>query len=128
MTTSTDMEADFITCLDDMLVERASLRRTTTTQDSMGNVATAQSTDVVIFCSIQPMTEKDRKHLPPGIMKEGTMKGYFKSSYSQFGTDYTVTEGDEIVRNSVTYRVIKIIGNYELQSNVVYIKAILKGE
>ena len=128
MTTSTDMEADFKTVLDDMLVEKADLVKITNTEDSLGNVATSQRTEVTIFCSIQGMTEKDRKHLPPGIMKEGTMKGYFKSSYTQFGTDYTVTEGDQVIRDGVTYRVIKIIGEYELQSNVVYIKAILKGE
>ena len=128
MTTSTDMEADFKAVLNDLLVEKADLRRITTTQDSLGNVATAQVTEVTIFCSLQGLTEKDRRHLPPGLMKEGNMKGYFKPEYTQFGTDYTIKEGDEVIRSGTTYRVIKIIGQYKPQGNVVYIKAILKGE
>lgn len=114
---------DFVSVLEDVLIERAKLKRETKTTDSLGNVSTIINPVITIDCSIQPVTNKNWNVIEYGLPVTGEMIGYFKPTYTQFGTDYEVEEGDEIEWNSANFRVEEIMSRPEHGGEVVFIKA-----
>ena len=114
---------DFEMAMNDMLVEKAKLRKETRTTDSLGNVKTIVNPDVTIECSIQPITQKNWNVIEMGLPVSGEMIGFFKPSYTQFGSSHEVEEGDEIVWNSINLRVEEIMSKPEHGGEVVYVKA-----
>lgn len=120
------MKTDFENVMDDLLIETAHLKKETRTTDTAGNITAIVEPDITISCSIQPVSQKNWNVLEFGVPVTGEMVGYFKASYSQFGTDYEVEEGDTVTWNSVKYRVEVIMSAPENAGEVVYIKARLR--
>ena len=116
---------DFTTVINDLLLQKVDLVKKTITTDSLGNVTEIQNPHITINCSIQPVTQKNWNVLEMGLPVSGTMIGYFKTTYTQFSTDYEVEEDDEILKDGITYTVEKIVSKPEHAGEATFIKAIL---
>jgi len=122
------IKTDFTSVLEDLLVEKVDLVKKTVTTDSLGNVQEIQNPRITINCSIQPTSQKNWNILEMGLPVSGQMIGYFKVAYTHFGSDYEVSENDEILKAGVTYTVQKIVSKPEHGGEATFIKAILKRE
>lgn len=125
---TSDMVTDFASILEDIPSEDVTLRQTTLTADSLGNTSGATKNDVSIDGYFTSTSLKDRRLVAPGISITGLLTGYFEPSYTVSGTDYSVAEGDQIIRDSVTWRVIKLEKVYRAGSQDIYVKAIMRRE
>jgi len=84
------------------LGQTATLTKITRTRDDEDDVTSVTTTDVTITIDLQPVTDKDREHHPPGLIKTGARKAYVNHEYSSGGTGYTVEPGDIITDGSGT--------------------------
>jgi len=119
------IKLDFVSVINDLLVQKVDLVKKTITTDSLGNVEAIVNPRITINCCIQPITQKNWNVLEMGLPVSGQMIGYFKPSYTQFSTDYEVEEDDEILKDGITYTVEKIVAKPEHNGEVTHIKAII---
>jgi hypothetical protein len=127
-TLGTVMAGDFSDSLADTIDEDVTLRQVVNTQDSSGNTTLVTETDIAITGKFTDITFSDFEQLGIGENAFGYIKGYFKPSYTVSGTDYSVAVGDEIVRNSIVYRVVTILGTFELADTEIFVKTLLRRE
>ena len=104
------------------------VRQNTITTDSLGNVKAIVDTDVTINARFWTTTLKERNLLGGGVSVTGFLTGYFEPTYTIASVDYTVTQGDRIIKNSITYRVVKIVKIHQMGQTEIFIKAILQRE
>lgn len=123
----TSIATDFSNVLADVATETLWLRRETSTQDSAGDTASYSETRISTPGRIMPLSEKDRNIDGIGTIITGDMIGYFEPIYTDAGTDYEITEGDQIERDDGTlFRVQKIVHRQTLGEVTIYIKTYLR--
>ena len=120
--------SDFENVLSDIPAEDVTLRMETMTPDSLGNITNVSRTDVSIDGYFTSTSLKDRRIHAIGIPISGLLTGYFKPKYTVSGTDYEVDIGDQIIKDSVTWRVIAIEKIYRIAGEEAYRKAIMRRE
>ena len=119
---------DFTNVLDDIPDEDVTLRKATYTTDSLGNPVTVTDTDVTINGRFWSTSLKERKLIEGGLSVVGFLTGYFEPSYTVSTVDYSVEEGDAIIKDSILYRVVTIEKIHQMETTEIFVKAILRRE
>jgi hypothetical protein len=105
----------------------ATLETPNVTTDGLGYVTAAPTSSVTIEMRIYPLTDKERQLLGIGVETVGQFIGYFKASYEELGTTYTVEPGDVVTdENGVKYRVEQIAYKGALGGTEIYRKCVLQ--
>ena len=121
------IKKDFEDVLYDLMKEQVNLIKLFTDREGSFVEDVSQKT-FCIDCRIVPISQKDREMIPLDKVTTGQMTGYFLPKYAFEGDIYEVEENDEIYdsKNDVRYRVISIIQREHLNTEVIYIKALLR--
>lgn len=105
----------------------ATLQTPNVTTDGLGYATVAPTSSITIEMRIYPLTDKERKLLGIGVETVGQFIGYFKPSYEELGTTYTVEPGDIVTdENNIKYRVEMIAYKGALGGIEIYRKCVLQ--
>ena len=123
-----DMQRDFQTILADVpFAEDVGWSRPTKIEDEMGREASRSSWTKEITMLIQPISEKDRNVLGPGIEVTSHMKAYVQWGFKVDNGFASVKTGDYIERkDGDLYIVEKVLGKHNAGGLEIFRKLILR--
>jgi len=108
----------------------ATLKRETTTQDTMGGVSAVSTESYTIKLMIQDISNKDRKIHEMGLAKIGNSKAFFYHLYPDAITgngDITVEVGDIIeLGNGDQFRIENMLGERYMASTEIFRTGIIR--
>ena len=126
--------ASILTDLNQILIDHGrvfSIKRQTTTEDTMGNVTDVSNDTFLAYGLIQDITKKDRQIHEMGLAVPGNVKAYFKQTYSEISggvesNTQEIKERDILVdnNNGQNWRIEKIIGERKQALKVIVLKNI----
>jgi hypothetical protein len=124
MKSAATLVTDFSEALDDISPSEVTLRKEEVNTDSLGNVSQITKTDITLTGYFVSTSYADKILYAQGESLAGMMTGYFEPSYTVSEVNYAVEEGDLIIRNSISWRVIAIEKIYRAGNEEIYLKEV----